>query len=311
VKDDWKTSRTRFLILQKMLIGVICIFAMQHPFPASAAVPSTRPTVQRTVIATTQPVAIPYKLTDTNHILVRLKINGKGPFNFIVDTGAPVMILRVPAAQKLGLKPNSRGFANLNEVEIEGGMILNHVQCLVDTPYQIEGMNAIGASGVDLDGLLGYGVLSRFRMQIDMTRDHMIWTPVKFTPPPFVSSRSSRRGPTDQDEDHLESMGGLLKVLGPLVKPADLEPQYRGVVGVQLGEAHDGVTVLRVLGDSPADRAGILPGDQLISVNRKPVRSIADARTAMANTLTGQSATLIVRREQAELTFHLICAEGL
>ena len=29
---------------------------------------------------------VPYRLTDTQHILVRAKINGQGPFNFIVDT---------------------------------------------------------------------------------------------------------------------------------------------------------------------------------------------------------------------------------
>ena len=141
------------------------------------------------VVSTPQPVAVPYKLTSTNHILVRLKINGKGPFNFIVDTGAPVMILRVPAAQKLGLKPNSRGLATLKQLDIEGGLTLKRVQCLIDTPYQIEGMNAIGASDVELDGLLGYGVLARFRMQIDLSKDHMIWTPVNYVPPPFVSRR--------------------------------------------------------------------------------------------------------------------------
>ena len=31
---------------------------------------------------------VPYRLTDTNHFLVRARINGKGPFNFLVDSGA-------------------------------------------------------------------------------------------------------------------------------------------------------------------------------------------------------------------------------
>src|SRR5947209_2536504 len=29
---------------------------------------------------------VPYRLTNTNHVLLRVKINGKGPYNFIVDT---------------------------------------------------------------------------------------------------------------------------------------------------------------------------------------------------------------------------------
>jgi hypothetical protein len=287
----------------RLLLFIIAI----KPVPLLAAIPATQPTV----VASTQPVSIPYTLTDTNHILVRLKINGKGPFNFIVDTGAPVMILRVPAAEKLGLKPNSRGFANLRQLEIEGGLVLKHVQCLVDTPYQIEGMNAIGATGADLDGLLGYAVLARFRMQIDLTKDRMIWTPVNYMPPPFVSSRLSSRGPPDKNEDHLESMGGLLKVLGPLVKPTDIEPKRRGVIGVELGENDGTVSVLRVLGDSPAEKAGILAGDRVISVNSKSVQSFDDAQNALAGTLAGQKASLVVQREQALLTLHLICAEGL
>ncbi len=34
-----------------------------------------------------QAFRVPYRLTLTNHYLVRVRINGKGPFNFLVDTG--------------------------------------------------------------------------------------------------------------------------------------------------------------------------------------------------------------------------------
>jgi hypothetical protein len=30
-------------------------------------------------------IHVPYRLTATQHVLVRAKINGKGPFNFILD----------------------------------------------------------------------------------------------------------------------------------------------------------------------------------------------------------------------------------
>ncbi len=38
-----------------------------------------------------QSFQVPYRLTDTNHFLVRVRINGKGPFNFLVDSGAPAL----------------------------------------------------------------------------------------------------------------------------------------------------------------------------------------------------------------------------
>jgi hypothetical protein len=36
---------------------------------------------------------VPYRLTVPKHILVRAKINGKGPFNFLLDTGAPALFV--------------------------------------------------------------------------------------------------------------------------------------------------------------------------------------------------------------------------
>src|SRR4051812_28168678 len=51
---------------------------------------------------------IPYRLTETNHALVRVRIDGKGPFNFLVDTGAPALYVGTEAARKAGLEPPGR-----------------------------------------------------------------------------------------------------------------------------------------------------------------------------------------------------------
>jgi hypothetical protein len=55
---------------------------------------------------------IPYKLTDTKHVLVRAKINGKGPFNLILDTGARPSSLRNPWPKKRVLMWTRRGGAH-------------------------------------------------------------------------------------------------------------------------------------------------------------------------------------------------------
>src|ERR1019366_4281832 len=51
-----------------------------------------------------KPGKVPFRLTDTHHTLVRVKINGKGPFNFVVDTGCPVFLIAEPVPEKIGLK---------------------------------------------------------------------------------------------------------------------------------------------------------------------------------------------------------------
>src|SRR5436305_2886052 len=64
---------------------------------------------------------IPYKLADTQHILVRAKLNGKGPYTFIMDTGTPELFVAKDTAQKLGIVSDKNSEATIDKLEIEGG----------------------------------------------------------------------------------------------------------------------------------------------------------------------------------------------
>src|SRR5215218_581261 len=66
---------------------------------------------------------VPYRLTDTNHFLVRVRINGKGPFNFLVDTGAPAFYVSTETARKVGLEPAKKGafWTPVDRIDFEGG----------------------------------------------------------------------------------------------------------------------------------------------------------------------------------------------
>src|SRR5690242_20555351 len=57
-----------------------------------------------------QAFEVPYRLTDTNHFLVQVRLNGKGPFNFLVDTGAPALYVATETARKIGLKQDADEF---------------------------------------------------------------------------------------------------------------------------------------------------------------------------------------------------------
>src|SRR5215831_7627621 len=82
---------------------------------------------------------VPYRLTKPKHILVRAKINGKGPYNFIVDTGAPALFVAVPVARKAGVKADDKGWGVFDRFEIEGGIVLTRIKGRVETPPQVEG----------------------------------------------------------------------------------------------------------------------------------------------------------------------------
>src|SRR5271165_6368045 len=102
-----------------------------------------------------QPFQVPYRLTDTNHFLVRVRINGKGPFNFLVDSGAPALYIATETAGKIGLKPAKGEFwTPIDRLDLEGGVQLGKVNARVEDPFQLVGMNALGLPGVPIDGIL-------------------------------------------------------------------------------------------------------------------------------------------------------------
>src|SRR5439155_25139606 len=125
---------------------------------------------------------VPYRLTDTKHVLVRVKINGKGPFNFIIDTGAPALYVSKAVCKKIGVKPNDKGIGTFDRLELEGGVVIEKTRGRIDDPFQLEGMNKLGMAGAELHGMIGFNILARYRLEFDFTRDKMTWTRLNFAP---------------------------------------------------------------------------------------------------------------------------------
>jgi hypothetical protein len=322
-----RSRMRRFALLSVVVASTWATLASAQIGPSTA--PATRPapavvpveTPLGAITPATGPVAVPYTLSGTDHLIVRLKINGHGPYNFVVDTGAPTLFLDEGVAREIGLTPDpaarpaggrrskarpttgpaarppGQGWTFIDRLDIEGGLSIDHVPCIIQTPYQITGMNSTGLPGMTLHGLLGYSVLARFKMDIDLSRHRMLWTPQPpgYVPPPLQPSGEGRG---DAREEQLESMGGVLRVLGPLVKmsmPGPARP--RGWVGVELADGPGGtVSAGRVMAGGPADRAGIHTGEILVSVNGHHVASVADVLALTSHLLPGQQVRLGVSR---------------
>jgi hypothetical protein len=256
---------------------------------------------------------VPYRLTETNHVLVRVRINGKGPFNFLVDTGAPALYVATETAQKVGLGPAPDGFwTPIDRIDFEGGAHLTGVKARVEDPFQLVGMNALGLPGASIDGILGYTVLARFRLELDPTRDRMTWTRLDYEPddPP-----APRRRPGDAPRPEMQAMN----LLGPLARLAaallgkqpedDLRP--RGFLGVELSGSPEGVRVARVLPGTPASEAGLEAGDLLVRLLGRDVGDVKGARAAVAEVEPGDRVALTVRRGAETREMTLTAEEGL
>jgi hypothetical protein len=253
---------------------------------------------------------IPYKLTDTQHILVRAKINGKGPYNFIIDTGAPMLFVSVPIAKKIGLEAGKDHFTTLDRFEMEGGAVQEKIKCRVETPFQLEGMNALGLPGAELHGIIGYTVLAHYKMEFDFTKDKMTWTQLDFAPPPPKALMVGKKEGAGMFG--LDLLGPAIKILAALsgIKPAP-PPVPRGFLGLEIAEAQGVVSVKSVVVDGPAAKAGLKAGDRIRQVQGKGITSFLDVIRYTAAVTVGQTVRFHIQRGEDKKEITITAGEGL
>lgn len=250
-----------------------------------------------------KPALVPYRLTDTHHTLVRVKINGKGPFNFVVDTGCPVFLIAEPIGKKIGLE---KGWVTLDKLELEGGLELSNLKARVETPFQIEGMNGMGLAGVELHGLMGYTVLAKYKMDYDYTKMQMSWTPVKTEPlaPVMLGGKAQTGG-----MDMMVTIVRVLTFFAGIGPPPPPEP--RGFFGFELEQENKIVRVARVLADSPAAKAGLKKGDRIVSVESKDVNAIGDVLDRASKITAGKGLSLTIERGEEKHELKMTAGDGL
>jgi serine protease DegQ len=250
---------------------------------------------------------VPYRLTKPKHILVRAKINGKGPYNFIVDTGAPTLFVAVSVAKKLGIKPEKNDWGTFDRFEIEGGVTLTKLKGRIETPPQIEGMNGLGLAGVELHGMIGYSVLAHYRMEIDFTSDKMVWTPLDYKPKQMASLGGRGRG-----AGGIDLLGGILKSVGALLGTQSSPPvKLRGFLGVELKDDDENPVVQSVLADGPAGKAGVKTGDRITHIQGRTVLDTADVQRYLGRLQPGQEFKLTVARGKEKKDITVKLGEGL
>ncbi len=254
---------------------------------------------------------VPYRLTAVKHIVVRAKINGKGPFNFILDTGAPALFIAPDAAKKAGVDADAKHWGVCDRFEIEGGVVLPKAKARIEKPFQLEGMNGLGLGGVELHGMIGYNILAHFRMEIDFTKDKMVWTPIAdFDPKPPMGLGNN----VNSAAGGLEIMGTLMKFFGAL-SGAKAEPDYalRGFLGVGLADIEDGEypVVKSVLSDGPAGKSGLKAGDRITHVQGRSVTSVEDVQKFALKLAPGDEVKLTVKRGKETMDVTFKTGEGL
>ena len=180
---------------------------------------------------------------------------------------------------------------------------LNNVRARVEDPFQLVGMNALGLPGASIDGILGFTILARFRLEIDLTKDRMTWTRLNLEPndPPIPKQRPGKGSAAPLGVQAMNALGSFAKGLAFVIgkQPAE-EYNPRGFLGIQWAErvesGHKRLEIQCVLKNSPAARGGLQPGDYVLRVNNCAINGLKMPQLRGQEPRSGDAVALGIHR---------------
>jgi serine protease Do len=201
----------------------------------------------------------------------------------------------------------------ISKGEVTRGYIGVSIQAV--TPELAKAMNLKDAKGAlvsdvvpgspaDKGGLKPGDVITAFNQKsIDGPRDLSSWvaqTPVGQEAKISVLREGSEKHVTLRVEKFGSEKASVERSVSPSqgkwgLGLEDLHPQMKGMPG---SKGSRGVLIANVQSGSPADLAGVRPGDILLSVNRQPVDSTPQAVEAISKAKDSDSLLLQLRREE-------------
>jgi hypothetical protein len=252
----------------------------------------------------TKPATVPFEILKTRHLAVMIKVNGKGPFRVIFDTGAPVTLInnRIAAEAEVISKEEAkkpaffgmRGQGSMKVKTLEMGDLKAE-----DVPVIVMDHPALKAvSGVlgPLDGIVGFPFFARYRMTIDYQASRMTMEPTDYRPADLMNDM-------------------MMMLMAPQRKPVKKILAPAAVWGFEVdkeaGDEEAGVTVKRVLPAGPAAEAGLKAGDRLLVLDAHWTDSVVDCHRAAAGVPAGQTVKLKLQRGEKEIEMKITPRAGL
>jgi hypothetical protein len=110
---------------------------------------------------------------DGSVILFPAEVNGRGPYRFLLDTGASASVIFPPLAAELGLSGSEAkavsvlGDLAAQHVTLDSLTALGHTRHSIDAAVIDIFDFANNATGTTVDGILGYSFLKDFVLEID------------------------------------------------------------------------------------------------------------------------------------------------
>lgn len=272
-----------------------------------AAVPAVAADEKKDPPKKDAPVVVPIEVLPSGHFVVEAMFDGKGPYRFILDTGAPLTLVNSKTAKAAGLtKKESPGGllgmfgGGLNQVTVPslevGSVKAEKTTAVVMDHPTVEAISdEYKKTSGPIEGLIGFPFFARYKMTVDYQKKELTFTPNGYKPGDYMN-------------DLMDSMMKMDEKNKPrAVKPA-------GVWGLEVakgkGDEKDGVDVTAVSADGPAAKAGVKAGDRLLTVDGRWTDSVGDTAVATSLVKAGKGVPVVVLRDGKEVTLTVTPAVG-
>lgn len=274
-----------------------------------ALVPAAR--AQETARAQDAPkaVKVPFILMPTGHFLVSVKLNDKGPYKLIFDTGAPTMLINNRIAKESGVVGKKASAPLFSPFGAMGpGMKAKSFEIgplkAADVPVMVMDHPTVKAFSDyfrrehgSIDGIVGFPFFARYRMVVDYEAKELTFTPNGYKPGDVMESMMKMLMGGSQNQ-------GKPKVVGPA-------GQWGLVVDKEAKDEDAGVTIKTVMEGSAAQKAGLKPGDRLLTIDGRWTDSVGDTYQAAGFVKAGKAVSVVIKRDGKEMKLTVTPATGL
>jgi PDZ domain/Aspartyl protease len=246
-------------------------------------------------------IVVPFELIKTQHMVVNVKVNGKGPFRLVFDTGAPDSLVSNKLAKEAGLVGKgggipffgARGQAKIKSLEL-GDLKAEDVSTMIlDHPTVQAISNFVGP----IEGILGFTFYARYKTSIDYEKKLLTFEPNTYVPGDVMQAMMKRF------------------TAPPAVRDAPRILAPAGLLGIRVEKAKDdeaaGVTVKDVIPDSPAAVAGLKIGDRLLTLDGRWTDDVADCYLAASHLRLGVPVPVRVMRDGKKMQLTVTVRAGL
>ena len=174
---------------------------------------------------------------------------------------------------------------------------------------------AIG-SPLGLTGTVTAGIVSAVRIQVQGGADPESPVPIEMIQTDAAINRGNSGGALADWQGRVIGMNTMIQttsggsiglgfavpsdtvelIAARIVNGESLELGYLGISGQAAGDGDIGVVVMEVVAGSPAEAAGLLAGDVIVSIDSEPMYDIFELSAAVKLRLPGEAVELTVRR---------------